>query len=323
LDERTLIEKYLVPQGVARDDVTLGIGDDAALVVVPDGHELVMTVDALMEGVHFDRSATPHAIGHKSLAVNLSDMAAMGAEPRWALMSLSIPDADDEWLRGFCDGFFALARQHGVQLVGGDLIRGPRMISVQLSGTVAQGTALRRDGARVGDAIFVSGSIGDAAAALAAAHVQAKISRQALTYFRSRLDYPVPRVELGRALRGLATAAIDLSDGLAIDLSRLTAGSGAGAEVMLEVLPLSAEYRAHREALGWEPALSGGDDYELCLTAPPGSCDEIRMVAEESGVPVTEIGRITTGSGIRFLDKTGQAYQPNQNGYDHFARERG
>jgi len=323
LDEKTLIEKYLVPQPVARDDVTLGIGDDAALVVVPGGHELVMTVDALLEGVHFDGNATPDAIGHKSLAVNLSDIAAMGAEPRWALMSLSIPDADDEWLRGFCGGFFALAGQHEVQLVGGDLIRGPRMISVQLSGTVERGTALRRDGARIGDAIFISGSIGDAAAALAATHVQATISPQALTYFRSRLDYPAPRIELGRVLRGLATAAIDLSDGLAIDLARLTAASGTGAEVMLEALPLSAAFRAHRDALGLDPALSGGDDYELCLTAPAASRDEIRLAAERSGVPVTEVGRITAGAGIRFLDKTGQAYQPNQNGYDHFARERG
>lgn len=299
-----------------RADVRLGIGDDAALLVVPPGYLLAVSCDTLNESVHFAAGDDPRAIGHKSAAVNLSDLAAMGAEPTWFLLGLSLPAAEPDWLDAFIDGFVGQLEQHGATLVGGDTTRGPRSIQVTAQGLVPPGDALRRDGGRIGDDLWVTGTLGDAAAGLAGLGEGA-----AHTYLRGRLLRPQPRVAAGIALRRRARACIDVSDGLLADLGHILRASGAGAEVHLADLPTSQPLR---EAVPDSVArgslqLGGGDDYELLFSANPIDRRLIERVVEETGTPVTRIGRLVETPGCVVLDAAGQPFIPPRSGYQHFA----
>lgn len=294
-----------------RDDVRLGIGDDAALLAPPPGCELALTADTLNAGVHFPHDTAAADIGWKSLAVNLSDLAAMGAEPAWCTLSLSLPEGNLHWWDAFLDGFLALAEQHGIALVGGDTTRGPLSIAITAIGFVEAGRALRRDGARVGDDIWVSGTLGDAAASLA-------LESSTGTALRERLDRPAPRVALGRKLIGCARAAIDVSDGLLADLGHVCRASGVAAEIELTRLPASAALRAADSSrrIAWQA--TGGDDYELCFTADMEQRDRIVSLSSELGIPLTRIGRIVAGEGVKALDAFGHTWQPDRAGYAHF-----
>lgn len=298
-----------------RDDVVLGIGDDAAVLAVPAGRQLVVATDTLNAGVHFPDGTAPADIGWKALAVNLSDLAAMGAQPAWCTLSLSLPAADEGWLDAFLDGFVELAGLHGVALVGGDTTRGPLSVCVTAHGLVEDCSALRRDGARVGDLIWVSGTLGDAAGALA----QWKRGGAVDATLRARLDRPMPRIAVGRALPGIATACIDVSDGLLADLGHVCTASGVGAEVSIDTLPWTEPLRAAFDA-GARRALqaTGGDDYELCFTAPPSSREAVAQVAEHTGVAIVRIGRIVDGAEVRAFDADGTAWRAPRGGYRHF-----
>ncbi|WP_394695543.1 thiamine-phosphate kinase [Pseudoxanthomonas japonensis] len=297
-----------------RDDVVLGIGDDAALLAPPPGRQLVVTADTLNDGVHFPHGTLPADLGWKALAVNLSDLASMGAEPAWCTLSLSLPQSDAVWIDGFLDGFLALAREHGVVLVGGDTTRGPLSVSVTAMGFVDAGRALRRDGARVGDDVWVTGTLGDAAGALAL------LERDPVGVLRLRLDRPTPRVEAGRALVGIATACVDVSDGLLADLGHIVSRSGVAAQVDVGALPASEALRAaFDDATRLVMQAGGGDDYELCFTAPPEARAGIDAVSLQLGLRITRIGRIMAGEGVHPLDADGRTWSPPRRGYDHFA----
>lgn len=314
LGEFELIERYFSRRG-GRGDVRLGVGDDAALLDVPAGQSLVAAVDTLVEGRHFLPDAPPASVGHQALAVNLSDLAAMGAEPAWALLSLSLPDADEDWLQGFAAGFHALAGRHGVELVGGDTVRGPRVVTVTMLGFVPAESALRRDGARPGDVLFVSGWPGESAAGLEALRGGSRDRHGELV---RRHLYAEPRLDLGRALRGHASAAMDVSDGLFGDLCKLCAASGAGARLDLERLPVSpALGQSHTRAECERLVLFGGDDYELLFTVPGARADAVE--AEMAGlVPVHRIGVIEAGREVRCV-REGMVEPVQGRGYDHFA----
>lgn len=297
-----------------RDDVRLGIGDDAAVLRLAPGHELVVTTDVLNAGVHFPPDTAPSDIGWKALAVNLSDLAAMGAQPLWITLSLTLPQPDDAWLDAFLDGLFDLAAQHAVMLVGGDTTRGPLAVGMTAMGCVPQGAALRRDGARPGDDVWVTGTLGDAAAALQ--HWHSGVDGDAA--LRLRLDRPQPRMAFGVALRGLASACIDVSDGLVQDLGHIGRASGVGAEVWLDALPASAALlRATMPEQRHALQCSGGDDYELCFTAAPSARDHITGLSVD-GERAARIGTVTAASGIRLLQADGALWIPGRAGYRHF-----
>lgn len=308
--EFDLIDRIRARAGT-RADVVLGIGDDAALLAPPPGMHLAVTADTLNDGVHFPRGTAPADIGWKSLAVNLSDLASMGAEPAWCTLSLSLPQADPAWIDGFVDGFLELAGLHGIALVGGDTTRGPLSIAVTAMGLVAPGTALRRDGARPGDDVWVTGTLGDAAAALATLDA----CDPAL---RVRLDRPSPRVRAGRALAGLAHACVDVSDGLLADLGHVCARSGVGAQIDIDALPASPMLRGFEQARRRAWQAGGGDDYELCFSAPPHGRDAVMRACEDAGTAVARIGRIVAGEGVQAVDAAGQRWAPPRAGYDHF-----
>jgi thiamine-monophosphate kinase len=313
--EFELIERIRVRVST-RADVLLGIGDDAALLRVPEGHDLAVATDTLNAGVHFPHDTIPSAIGWKALAVNLSDLAAMGARPAWCTLSLSLPHADEAWLDGFVDGFLQLAAQHGVALVGGDTTRGPLSVCVTAHGLVQRGGGLRRDAAREGDDIWVTGTLGDAAAALA----QLQAGGVADPALRARLDLPEPRVAFGVALAPLAHACIDVSDGLLQDLGHVCRASGVGAEVDVDRLPASPALaaRSSGDTLRGEQAC-GGDDYELCFTAPPDAAGAIAAAAKATGTAATRIGRIVDTPGVAAVRADGGTWTPPRSGYAHFA----
>ena len=297
-----------------RGDVRLGVGDDAALLDVPAGRTLVAATDTLVEGRHFLPDAPAHSVGHQALAVNLSDLAAMGAEPAWALLSLSLPEVDEAWLDGFASGFHALAESHRVDLVGGDTVRGPRVITVQALGFVDGARALRRSGARPGDRLYVSGSPGEAAAGLDA--LRAGASFHTSNPLVRRFLYAEPRVALGRALVGHATAAMDVSDGLLGDLAKLCAASGVGARVDLDALPVSAPLEAAHDRDRCERyVLEGGDDYELLFALPPDA--DAAALAAAGGVSIACIGELAGEQGVRCL-RSGREVARVARGYDHF-----
>ncbi len=297
-----------------RDDIVLGIGDDAALLAPPPGRHLVVTADTLNDGIHFPRGTPPADIGWKALAVNLSDLAAMGAEPAWCTLSLSLPRADAAWIDGFLDGFLALAGEHGIALVGGDTTRGPLSLSVTAIGFVDAGSALRRDGAQVGDDVWVTGTLGDAAGALAL------LERDPAHALRARLDRPTPRVAAGRALVAMANACVDVSDGLLADLGHIASRSGVAAQVDVGALPVSeALLSAFDDATRAALQAAGGDDYELCFTAPADAQAGIDAVSSQLGLRITRIGRIMTGEGVHLVNTDGQPWSPPRRGYDHFA----
>ena len=311
--ESDLIDRIRA-RATTRDDVVLGIGDDAAILQPPPGKQLVVTADTLNAGVHFPEATRAEDIGWKTLAVNLSDLAAMGAQPAWCTLSLSLPGSDPKWLDGFLDGFLELAAQHRVAIVGGDTTRGPLSLGVTAMGFVEPGRALRRDGAQVGDDVWVTGTLGDAAAALQSLFAGAALDRA----LRARLDRPAPRVEAGQRLVGLANACIDVSDGLLADLGHICARSNAGAEIELDALPASSALQRFSPAMrhAWQTA--GGDDYELCFTARRELRDEIAMAMGAVGVPATRIGIIVAEQGVRASDTSGNPWHPPRAGYTHF-----
>ena len=327
--EFDLIERIRA-RAIARDGVLLGIGDDAALLQVPAGHERVVTADTLNAGVHFPADATPADIGWKALAVNLSDLASMGARPAWCTLSLSLPGDDTAWLDAFLDGFLGLADTHAVALVGGDTTRGPLSIAVTAMGWVEAGAALRRDGARPGDDVWVTGTLGDAAAALVlGGYVPIPLDGVAMPVveagnaaaLRARLARPAPRVAVGRALAGLAHACVDVSDGLLADLGHICRRSGVGAEIELARLPASPALRAAYADDELRAALqaAGGDDYELCFSASTAAREAVARALEQAGTTGTRIGRITDGDGVRALAADGSPWRPFRGGYVHFA----
>ena len=316
MSEFSLIKRYFTR---ATPGAVLGVGDDAALVRVGSGMELAVSTDMLVSGTHFFSDADPYLLGHKALAVNISDMAAMGANPRWAMLAISLPSEDNVWLERFSAGFFALADEYQVELIGGDTTHGPLNLSVTIMGEVPQGQALRRDGAKVDDEIWVSGSLGDAALALA--HMQGKLALGDASFAATvaALHRPAPRVALGIGLRGIANSAIDISDGLIADLGHILEKSDVAAEIQFHALPASVHLSPYlTQALGQRCVLAGGDDYELCFTAPVARHAEIEMLAAKLDLPLACIGRIVTGSGciVRALD--GNVMTIKETGYDHF-----
>ena len=325
LSEFELIHRYFggtrAPgAGARREDVLLGVGDDGAILRPPPGHDLVAVADTIIEGMHFPVGSPPAAVGHRALAVNLSDVAAMGATPAWALLSLSLPQADEEWLQAFATGLGRLAQEHGVALVGGDTTGGALVVNVQLLGFVPTGSGLRRAGGTPGDWIFVSGTPGDAAAGLAIEMGTAGPGGLDEAWLRDRFLYPTPRVALGGLLRGLASACIDVSDGLVGDLGKLAAASGCGAELDVTRLPLSpALIRTLGAEQALERALSGGDDYELCFTVPDARLAEANARLAAQPTPVRCIGRLVSGSDVK-LQRAGTVMDFSHTGFDHFAR---
>lgn len=299
----------------ATPGAVLGIGDDAALLQPTAGNVLAVSTDMLVSGTHFLSDAEPFLLGHKTLAVNLSDLAAMGATPRWATLSIAMPSADEAWLQRFSAGFFALADEHGVELVGGDTTRGPLNLCVTIFGEVPAQQALRRDGAHPGDEVWVSGELGDAALALAHLQGRIELDQAAFAACAPRLHQPQPRVSLGLALRGIASSAIDVSDGLLADLGHILDASKAGAEIGFAALPVS---RVLRSCSQQRLALSGGDDYELCFTVPTARAAEVRAIAERLELPLTRIGKIVAGKGCIVQDAQGHPINIENEGYDHF-----
>jgi thiamine-monophosphate kinase len=299
----------------------LGVGDDAALLRVSPGMQLAVSTDLLVEGTHFLPGTDPARLGHKSLAVNLSDMAAMGAVPRWATLAIALPAVDEPWLAAFAGGMRALADIHGTELVGGDTTRGPLSICVTIFGEVPVGLALRRDGARVGDDVWVSGTLGEAAIGLAllTGGLAPALDAAAAAACIRRLEAPQPRVALGTALRGVASAALDVSDGFAADLGHILQRSGVGARIEYERLPLSPGLRAFASHDTVRAAVvSGGDDYELCFTAPASAAAAVEGAGAATGVPVTRVGQIVAGGGLAVVDGDGSELRLARAGYDHF-----
>lgn len=314
--EFDLIAKYFTrPTATA----VLGVGDDCALIKPSSGMELAISTDMLIAGRHFMPSDGPGTIGHKSMAVNLSDLAAMGAKPRYALISIALPNADESFLKGFAGGFFGLAQKYGVEVIGGDTTRGGLLtINVTVIGEVPPGQALRRDAAQPGDDIWVSGTLGDAAAALA--HHQGRLrleTEQAVQCF-PRLFVPSPRIELGLALRSIAHACIDVSDGFAADLGHILERSNVGAEIQFENLPLSNALEPMRENSDVQDCvLAGGDDYELIFTAPADVRESLQALDRDLNLRLTHAGRITAELGLRILHH-GQPMSLTRTGFDHF-----
>lgn len=320
ISEFNLIEQFFRHPTVQRDDVVLGVGDDCALLQVPAGMELAVTIDILVEGRHFPVDTASDAVGHKALAVGLSDLAAMGAEPAWATLALSLPEADAVWLQGFVKGLSELATAYQVQLVGGDTVQGPRVITMQLHGFVSAGQGLRRDGARVGDRIYVTGTPGDAGLGLELAQGQRGASSQIADYLRQRLEYPAPRIAAGLALRELASSAIDISDGLAADLGHILELSGVGARIELAQLPASMAMQTllPEASERWPYILSSGDDYELCFTVPAAQCDVVEQLGKGWGFACHCIGQIEDRPGLRFMQADGSCWSGTRLGFDHF-----
>jgi thiamine-monophosphate kinase len=319
--EFDLIGKYFAKLGAERHDVRIGVGDDGAVVMPPASRELVLVTDSLVESVHFPPGSAAASIGHRAFAVNLSDLAAMGAEPAWGLLALTLPRADEDWLAQFSRAAGDLCRRHNVALIGGDTTRGPLTINVTMAGIVPIGVALERRGGQPGDAIFVTGSPGDSAAGLALEqnrlHVPDAMSAQIL---RDRFLFPTPRCDVGIALRGLASACIDVSDGLGGDLEKLCAASGCGAEVDAAALPVSdALSSAVGRELAREYALTGGEDYELLFTVPLARLGALNTAVALGLGPITRIGSLVSGNGVRVFARGG-VMQFSGSGYDHFAR---
>jgi thiamine-monophosphate kinase len=316
IDEFEVIERYF-KRPTSDPDVVLGIGDDAAVLAV-NGH-VAVTVDTLVAGVHFPDGCAPALLGYRLMAVNLSDLAAMGAQPRWGTLALTLPSADEPWLDGFSRGLFELADRYGVSLVGGNLSRGPLTLTLTLLGVVEPKNMLTRGGGHVGDDVYVTGTLGDSAAGIALILERSAAPHgSAAAALKERFYRPVPRVGAGLALGPLATAAIDISDGLLADLGHICKASGCGATIDVERVPLSVELLSlfpPQDALA--QALGGGDDYELCFTAPPSRAEEIEAVLEASGTPVRRIGQLVAGQSV-VCRRAGEPYTPAVRGYRHF-----
>lgn len=320
MKEFELIKNYFTEQAVKRKDVLLGIGDDCAIVAPAEKQNIAVTTDTLVAGVHFPINTTPRAIGHKAIAVNLSDLAAMGAEPSWISVAITLPEVDEQWIGEFCTGLFDLCEYYNVQLIGGDTTQGPLSITVTAQGVVPAGQHITRSGARSGDWLYVTGELGDAALALTHVLGKIKLNKEALAKVKDRLDFPKPRVLAGQALRGYASSAIDLSDGLMADLKHICQASGVGANIVLEKLPLSNELI---ETLGQEKAidmaLSGGDDYELLFTVSEDKKVGMETALNDTGVKFTCIGQLNPNGKIT-TTLNSKPTAINVKGFEHFSK---
>jgi thiamine-monophosphate kinase len=319
LSEFDLIARYFTRPLRPGSAAALGVGDDCALLSPAPGHQLAISTDMLVEGRHFFAGADPALLGHKSLAVNLSDLAAMGARPLAFNLALALPSADEAWLEPFAQGLLALADSHGCDLIGGDTTKGPLNICITVFGEVPGEQALRRSAAKPGDEVWVSGTLGDARLALAALLGELTLDDASLAAAAPRLHAPAPRVALGLALRSVAHAAIDLSDGLAGDLGHILEQSGVGATIDVDALPAGPVLSCQRPELQRAYCLAGGDDYELCFTAAPAMRDAVLAAAQASGTPVRRIGAIEARPGLRLLDSAGRPCDIPLNSFDHFA----
>ncbi len=328
MTEFDLIARYFTrPAKQAAVGVVLGAGDDCALINPAPGMQLAISSDMLVEGRHFFADVSPYSIGHKALAVNLSDLAACGATPLAFTLALALPSINEAWLQEFSNGLWALADLHGCELVGGDTTQGPLNICITVFGEVPRGQALLRSGAKVGDDIYVSGTLGDARLALEALQGKLELPPEVLAAARLRLEHPTPRVALGTALRGIATSCIDISDGLAGDLGHILKASGVGAQVDAEAtINLVAASARKTSATGQFDArkqlktvFSGGDDYELAFTAPPAARADVQAASSTSQTPVTRIGVIQAEPGLRLVDGAGQPIDVQFSSFDHFA----
>ncbi len=319
LSEFDLITRFFNHQRVRHSGVELGIGDDAAVVSVPSGQSLVMSMDTLVAGVHFPVDTPAEDIAYKALAVNLSDMAAMGAEPNWLLLALTFPEVDEAWLTAFSRRLSQLADEYNLTLIGGDTTRGPLTISVQINGLVPQGQALTRSGAQAGDLIYVTGQLGDAGLGLKLVLDELKVEWPSARrdYFIQRLQRPLPRVNVGLLLRGLATAAIDISDGLLADLRHILETSKVAASINIENIPVADEVRA-LTGEWWQLPLTAGDDYELCFTVPEEKIALLEQQLNSVNVPCHCIGRIEPGAGMKVLHNGMNVDTNNMKGFLHF-----
>jgi thiamine-monophosphate kinase len=319
MGEFDLIERFFKRPPQKAD---VGIGDDCAVWSPRAGHQLAVSADMLVEGRHFLSTVAPYRLGHKALAVNLSDLAACGATPRAFLLSLSLPRADESWLSGFSQGLFQLADAHGCELIGGDTTQGPLNIAITVMGEVPQGQSILRSGARAGDDLYVSGHLGDARLALEAFRGAVSLPQAVFDAARLRMETPSPRVALGQALRGTAHAMADISDGLLGDLGHILKASHVGAEIELSTtstLMQTADLWSCPPELAMTCVLSGGDDYELVFCAPPSSSSRVHAAAQASGTRITRIGRITENPALVLRDATGQAVSTQFRSFDHFA----
>lgn len=319
--EFSLIERFCQGIGPEHKATKLGIGDDAAVVAIPENMELAVSVDTMVEGVHFYPDADPAHIAHKLFAVNLSDMAAMGAKPKWATLTLTLPDSDVTWLTQFSESLNVIANHHGVQLIGGDTSRGTLNLSLHIMGVLPKGKALTRSKARVGDDVYVSNTLGDAALALACTEGQLTFRESQLAKILIALNKPEPQVELGVGLLNIANACIDVSDGIAADLGHIAKQSEVSIELDVDKLPLSAEYKQHLSMGGnHDLALAGGDDYELAFTAVRDRRGELNELSENLGVPLTKIGRVIQAQEQAVsLQLEGEPYELSKAlGYQHF-----
>ena len=319
--EFNLINTYFLSPS-NRKDVVLGVGDDCAIVSVPEDKQLAITTDTLVDGVHFPADTSPEDIACKAIAVNLSDLAAMGAEPAWLTLALSLPRVDERWIKSFSDSFRKMAEKYHVQLIGGDTTQGPLSMTVQAMGFVEPDNIMRRDGARPGDVIYVSGTLGDAAAGLRILQQGQAIDANT-AWLLNRLNRPQARVELGMKASAYCKCAIDISDGLAADLGHVLEASNCGATVNIDSIPLShqlVENSINRNEVDWEMVLSGGDDYELCLVVNPEHENELMQTASEISLALTRIGVIEEHAALKFVDNTGAKYLPGRGGYEHFIK---
>jgi thiamine-monophosphate kinase len=319
LSEFDLIAKYFTRKPRRAEQLPLGVGDDCALLVPTPGMQMAVSTDMLVEGRHFFPHADPCMLGHKCLAVNLSDLAAMGAKPLAFTLAFALPEANPVWLEQFARGMFALADLHGCELIGGDTTKGPLNICITVFGEVPAAQALRRDRAQLGDDIWVSGNLGDARLALAGYRNELTLSETVQHAAGQRMHMPTPRVELGLALRGIAHAAIDISDGLRGDLQHILDRSGVGAALHIDALPAGPMLQQQPQSLQRQFCLAGGDDYELCFTAAPDQRDAVHDAANKAGVPVTRIGHIDAQAGLRLHDDDNQAVVIDAASFDHFS----
>jgi thiamine-monophosphate kinase len=319
MNEFQLIQQYFSAQTLSRRDVIKGIGDDSAIVTLPSDHQLVVTTDTLISGVHFPISTRPEDIGYKALAVNLSDLAAMGATPAWVTLALTLPEINSDWLERFCEGFFHLANAFNVQLIGGDTTKGALSITIQALGILPVHQGLLRSSAKPLDLIYVTGTLGDAALALGYLQHQVIVKETYQAFLLQRLNRPEPRITCGKSIRHISHAAIDISDGLAADLNHVLEASQVGAILYVDQLPLSVEMRDTLPLLDAQHlALTGGDDYELCFTIPLAKQVELEKILADISCPYTCIGQITTQFGLEVCYQNGSKYHGSIQGYQHF-----
>ena len=320
MKEFELINRFFIGRGITRRDVDIGIGDDCALVTVPEGCQLAVTTDTLVEGVHFFSDISPKALGHRVLAVNLSDLAAMGAEPAWISIGLTLPNVDETWMEQFTQGMHDIAEYYNVQLIGGDTTQGPLTITVCAKGIVPKGKALTRSGAKVGDWLFVTGDLGDAALAIEARTQGWELSDDDRRYVQKKFDYPAPQVAAGQVLRGLANSAIDISDGLLADLSHILTHSGVGATIHADKVPLSnALKNLPDEEVRLMLAMAYGDDYQLLFTVSDSNSVAVERRLAEYGVTPTCIGQINANAGDISLLYKDKPWPFPATGFEHFS----